>query len=263
MSKKRGGRQQRLNHLLAELRPGQLVPAGWINQRFGIPAVQLPTLVSRHWLEKPARGVYCRPGVWPDWRDVVASLRTLDYPVHIGGREAVEFHGMSHFIREPEGPVSTGVYCDVRLPAWVAEIDPEVEIARRRSPVRDGALGIDLLQGISDVGGLPVASPERAVLEALDGVPAEVDFREAHEWVGALTTARPKLVQQLLESTPNFRIRRIFLWCVHHHGHAWLSRLDLRRIDLGKGKRRVVANGRYDSRFGITVPRELADAETL
>lgn len=253
-------RQQRLNRLLAELRPGQLVPAGWISTHYGIAAVQLPQLVTRRWLEKPARGVYCKPGIRPDWRDVVASLHALNYSVHIGGREAVEFHGMSHYIRDLEGPVTAAVYCDVRLPAWVAEVDPDVRIVRRRSPARNPGLGVEMLQGESDVGGLPMASRERAVLEALDGVPEELDFMEAHEWIGALTTARPKLVEQLLEATPNYRIRRIFLWCAHHHGHAWLSRLDLGRIDLGKGKRRVVANGRYDRRFGITVPRELTDA---
>jgi hypothetical protein len=36
--------------------------------------------------------------------------------------------------------------------------------------------------------------------------------------------------------------------------HAWLSELDRSKVDLGKGNRMIVSDGRYDSKYKITVP---------
>jgi hypothetical protein len=35
----------------------------------------------------------------------------------------------------------------------------------------------------------------------------------------------------------------------------WRAELQLDRIDLGSGKRQIVAGGRLDKRYGITVER--------
>jgi hypothetical protein len=35
----------------------------------------------------------------------------------------------------------------------------------------------------------------------------------------------------------------------------WRAALDEARIDLGSGKRQVVAGGQWNARYGITVPR--------
>jgi hypothetical protein len=40
------------------------------------------------------------------------------------------------------------------------------------------------------------------------------------------------------------------------HGHPWVSDLDVSRLDLGKGKRMIVPNGRFDRKYRITVPRD-------
>jgi hypothetical protein len=34
----------------------------------------------------------------------------------------------------------------------------------------------------------------------------------------------------------------------------WLTKVDLSKVDLGKGKRMVVSKGRYDAKYRITVP---------
>jgi len=36
--------------------------------------------------------------------------------------------------------------------------------------------------------------------------------------------------------------------------HTWLSKLDLSKINLGKGKRMIIPNGRFDAKYQITVP---------
>jgi hypothetical protein len=36
--------------------------------------------------------------------------------------------------------------------------------------------------------------------------------------------------------------------------HAWLLKLDVSKVNLGKGKRMIVRQGRFDAKYRITVP---------
>ena len=36
--------------------------------------------------------------------------------------------------------------------------------------------------------------------------------------------------------------------------HAWVQKLDVSKIDFGKGKRMLVKGGQFDSTYNITVP---------
>jgi hypothetical protein len=40
-------------------------------------------------------------------------------------------------------------------------------------------------------------------------------------------------------------------------GHEWLSYINLDKVDLGSGKRAIVKDGVYVSKYQITVPKEL------
>ena len=42
-------------------------------------------------------------------------------------------------------------------------------------------------------------------------------------------------------------------------GSAWFKRLDLARVDLGKGKRMLVAGGKLHATYLITLPADLDD----
>jgi hypothetical protein len=49
------------------------------------------------------------------------------------------------------------------------------------------------------------------------------------------------------------KVKRLFLWYADRHGHAWFKHLDQSSIDLGKGKRQLVSQGHFDSRYQITL----------
>ena len=70
-----------------------------------------------------------------------------------------------------------------------------------------------------------------------------------------LTTLRPSVVQELLETCTSAKVKRFFLWSAETHQHAWVSRLDASRIDMGKGKRQLYKGGVFDQKYQITVPR--------
>ena len=41
----------------------------------------------------------------------------------------------------------------------------------------------------------------------------------------------------------------------------WFQKLDIKNIDLGKGKRQIAANGILNKKYQITVPDEIATIE--
>jgi tRNA-binding EMAP/Myf-like protein len=46
------------------------------------------------------------------------------------------------------------------------------------------------------------------------------------------------------------------MYMAEKHRHPWVEKLDLSRIDFGRGKRRIVSGGELDTKYQITVPRE-------
>ncbi len=45
--------------------------------------------------------------------------------------------------------------------------------------------------------------------------------------------------------------------------HDWFKYINLEKIDVGSGKRSLVKDGVYIAEYGITVPKELAEYESL
>ena len=76
-----------------------------------------------------------------------------------------------------------------------------------------------------------------------------------------LTTLRPDVVQHLLETMNNNRAKRMFLYMAEKAGHYWFEELHPERIDVGKGKIQVVANGTFNSKYNMTIPKELEEYE--
>jgi len=96
---------------------------------------------------------------------------------------------------------------------------------------------------------------ERAILEALEEIPRTVSFQHGAELFEGLTTLRPKLTEALLVACRSVKAKRLFLYFAGQHRHAWTRRLRAADIDLGSGKRQIVADGEFDPEFKITVPK--------
>ncbi|WP_405035608.1 type IV toxin-antitoxin system AbiEi family antitoxin domain-containing protein [Pseudidiomarina sp. CB1] len=53
------------------------------------------------------------------------------------------------------------------------------------------------------------------------------------------------------------KVKRLFLYLAEKANHDWVQYLDLSSVNLGSGKRAIVANGVYIPKYQITVPKEL------
>jgi hypothetical protein len=61
-------------------------------------------------------------------------------------------------------------------------------------------------------------------------------------------------VEQLLESCKSVKVKRLFVYLAEDSGHRWLDRVDLAKVDLGRGKRVIGEGGHFVSKYQLSVP---------
>ena len=116
----------------------------------------------------------------------------------------------------------------------------------------DNAMNAGLTQ--KDLGSyaVTISTPERAILEVMYGIPRDASFEEGALLMEGLTTLRPRMLQVLLEQCRSVKVKRLFMYLAEDCNHAWVKKLDVSKVDLGKGKRMIVKGGRFNA--NITVP---------
>jgi hypothetical protein len=92
------------------------------------------------------------------------------------------------------------------------------------------------------------------VMEVLHFIPQDETFEEAMLLMEGLITLRPKVIQTLLEQCHSVKVKRLFMILAEECNHAWVQKLDLSKVDFGKGKRMLVKGGRFNAKYNITVP---------
>ena len=111
--------------------------------------------------------------------------------------------------------------------------------------------GVDLL----------VSSPEQAFMECLLLSPAHYSYMDLYYIMEQLTSLRAYIVQTLLETVKNLRVKRMFLYMAEKAGHYWYDMLEMDKIDIGTSKLQLLDNGTYISKYKITIPKELNEYE--
>jgi hypothetical protein len=276
----------KLNSLTRQLPEGLLVDAAWLEQQ-GYSRALRHQYVGANWLEQPARGVFRRPRGQLTWEQVIVSLQhLLKFPVSIGGRSALELAGCAHYLSQT--PTQIHLYTDKKLPSWLFKLPlPQQFVSHNRPrflPTEDSQSNLsaensleinelkvnesaaiykaDLLPGLMQFGGgdmpLIISTPERAFLELLDELPQHESFHMADVIMEGLTTLSPRRMQSLLEVTSSIKVKRLFFLFAERHNHTWLKHMDIKKIDLGTGKRMLVKGGKLHNKYQITLPEEFA-----
>ncbi|ATU94441.1 type IV toxin-antitoxin system AbiEi family antitoxin domain-containing protein [Phyllobacterium zundukense] len=279
MSKESPGK---LNYLQRELPEGLVVDAAWLKERGYSPQL-CRKYVMNGWLEREAHGVYRKPGGKLLWEHVVISLQTLLMkPLLVGGGTALSLHGFSHYLRREEKEVH--LYGPEEAPNWLNKLPLQISFVYhnsaalfRNDPITFGLTSLgwnlkDARHASADNlhGGsfrvmpwgqwewpLTLSTPERAILEMLDGLPAHESFDQADKIIEGLTTLSPRKLQKLLIDCKSIKVKRLFFFFADRYNHAWRKHLDKDVINFGTGKRMLVPGGRLDPTYLITVPEEL------
>ena len=254
-----------------------MADSAWF-QAQGISRSSIRDYVDRGWLERIGPRVYRRPSqltkVSLRWDVVVLSLQQVMHkPLHVGGRTAVELSGYAHYVEAGDTP---RVYLyGSGIPSWLAKLPISAQfetrssglfansnsgVEARRYDLRSGKASVSLKDAESTSPwewSLTMSAPERAILEMMDELPQRESFHQVDVVMEGLANLRPQLLGKLLRECKSVKVKRLFLWYADRHGHAWFKHLDLSAVDLGKGKRQLVPQGHFDSRYQITLPIEL------
>ena len=234
---------------------GIVFTSEWMRQH-GFSRQLVDRYKKNRWLETVGRGAHRLANDLVDWTGAVYALqKQLHLPIHPGGKTALQMRGLSHFVP----PLIREIFLfgphDQKLPAWYKSYDWGVKHHYLMTRLFPTGLGVSEL----DLGtfSIKVSSSERAVMELLFLIPRKQTLNESSLIMEHLVSLRPSLVQTLLENCNSIKVKRLFLFLGEKYGHQWFHRLDPQKIDLGSGKLSLIPGGTFDSKYQITIPKEL------
>jgi len=259
MGNKNTRKRSRLNQRLLSAPSGAVLTSAWF-RRQGISADLAKYYVRAGWLHRVGSGAFTVQDETPGWLGAVAGLQQKTPSFHPGGQSALELAGLAHFLSVGDThPLCLFSRAGDRLPAWFQNLpwaNRTRHVATNFLPDKTG-----LREHREGSLAVMVSTPERAALEFLQHIDIdEAGYEHASLVFEGLGTLRPALLQSLLESCASVEVKRLFLHLAEKHAHAWLKRLNLKKIPLGSGKRTLVAGGRFDSKYQITVPAAATEA---
>lgn len=181
----------------------------------------------------------------------------LNKEVRVAAHSALELFGFNHYI--PMGkPLLMVANPSSAAPKWMSADCFDRIIKPFSSKMFDTpqtsivqTAGVDVL----------ASSPEQAFMECLLLAPEQYSYMDLYYIMEQLTSLRADVVQTLLESIKNQRVKRIFLYMAEKAGHYWFDILNLCAINWGTCKLKLTSNGTYIKKYKITIPKELNEYE--
>ncbi len=241
---------------------GELRPRQWLLEQ-GVSRHSLDNALKSGKLVPLARGVVARPGMPMSWHGVVASLeRVTSEPVYVGGLSALSQAGLGHYL-DLAGTVH--LYSSAPRPAWLERLGLGTTFIWHRTTrlwPRDDSLIATSLRVLSENHpACRMATPEQAFLEVLMDVPDAVSFEHADNLMQGLSALSPRRLDGLLRVCRHVQVKRLFFFFADRYNYPWRKRLNPEDYHLGSGKRLVVAGGKLDKKYLITVPESFHGSE--
>lgn len=245
----------KINQLLKKWPSGSVAVLPWL-VRQGAYQQLVHEYIKTSWLRRVGQGAYAREGDKVEWTGgLYAIQQQMGLSIHAGGKTALQMQGYAHFLPLGKGAtVSLFGLPNVKLPAWFKDYRWEVKIRYTATNLFAGEENQGLTSKEIGSYSVSIASPERAMMEVFYLAPHQESYEEAKLLMEGLTTLRPRLVQTLLERCNSVKVKRLFMVLAESFQHTWVKKLDLSKVDFGKGKRMLVRGGRFDSKYHITVP---------
>ena len=253
-------KKNKLNQLLSRWPDGHIKSSQWLKEQ-GYGSNLIQKYKKGQWIEPLGKGAYKKFNDSVGWRAGIAcAQQQLSLPVHIGGKSAISILGKSQYLLLNQKSIEVIGNKKALLPSWLKNYNWEVTLRYQiKNLFRNDVFGEKQFGYTTKEMGnisLIVSSAERAYLEYLDELPKRYSYTEAFEILENLTSLRSKVLQNLLENCTSIKVKRLFLHLADKVQHPWFKKIDLNKIDLGKGKRLIFKNGILDSKYQITIPKD-------
>ena len=249
----------KINQLLQRLPSGSLFFSSWMREN-GISYELQRRYRDSKWLTTIGAGVMARTGENPTIYGALSSLnKQTDKHFYVGGLSALELAGYTHYVPMGRPIVYVGYPKAEWVPSWLKKYDWGVDLLLVSSEYFESATGTaPMMQGAFEI---LISTPERAFMECLNLAPRQYNLMDLYYVMEQLTALHPRTIQTLLEQNTSVKMKRLFMYMAEKAGHPWFSDLDLQKIDTGSGKREIVPNGVYNSKYQIVIPEELRNYE--
>lgn len=247
--------RSKLNFLLRVWARGTVAVSRWLEAQ-GAYQQLVHEYEKSGWVQRIGQGAYVRVGDTVEWTGGLYAIQEqTKLPVHAGAKTALQMQGYAHFLPLGKGgSVSLFGAPGTRLPTWFRQHDWGAELHYTTPKLFVDGTDAGLTKKELGPYAVTLSAPERAIMEVLYLVPAQESFEEAGLLMEGLATLRPRLVQTLLEQCRSVRVKRLFMYLTERSNHAWVKKLELSKVDFGKGKRVIVKGGRFNAKYNITVP---------
>ena len=242
--------KNKLNHLLTSYPNGVILLSADL-EKIGFSYQLLKHYCDSNWLRSVGYGAYALVGQRTDIFGGLYALKNQSCRPHIGGRTALNLLGRGQYIELGFKRCVLFSKTGACLPKWFCCNWLGVEPAFFTSNFLPCSLGIDEFQ-VRDFK-IPISSVERAILECLYLAHKNQELQECYDIMEGLNNLRPTIVQELLENCSSIKAKRLFCYLADNFNHPWFEYLDLDKVNLGKGKRKIT-NGKYCKKYKKTIP---------
>ncbi|MGN6490821.1 MAG: type IV toxin-antitoxin system AbiEi family antitoxin [Agriterribacter sp.] len=247
----------KINRLLQEHPSGIVLLSSWLAKQ-GYSIDLQKHYRKTKWLQSIGKGALIRTEDRVGYEGAIYALQSqAGLTIHPGGRTALSLLGKAHYLELAANKVVLFGSSGDKLPAWFKKHDWGVKPDYYETSFLPADLGLTEVEVKSF--SIKVSGAARAIMECLYLAPQKQELMECFELMEGLNNLLPKQVQTLLESCQSIKVKRLFLYMAEKADHSWVKHLDFKNVDLGKGKRSIVKNGVLVDKYGITVPRELAE----
>jgi len=248
-------RESKLNTLLSTQPSGIVLSSAWLTEQ-GYSLDLQKQYKKSQWFDSIGTGALIRHGDQVDYLGGIYALQSqLGLFVHPAAKTALSLQGKAHYLELSSKKAQFFGGKDENLPLWFKKRDWGLSVESKSTSFLPPELGLVEIDHKSFK--VKISSPARAVMECLYLAPKSQPLMEVFELMEGLNNLRPATVQKLLEECTSVKVKRLFLYLADKADHEWLNYINLDKVDLGSGKRAIVSDGVYVSKYQITVPKAL------
>lgn len=252
--------QSKINQLLSSQPLGTVIQSFWLKKQ-GYSLDLQKRYRESNWFEPVGRGAMKRVNDSITYEGAVYALQyQSNMSIHPGGSTALAMLGLSHYINFSSSNVFLFGCKTELLPAWFKKYDWGTKVSYHSTSFLPPEM--HLIEKEFKNFSIKISNAPRALMECLYLVPDKQNLIECFHFMESMNNIRPVVVQELLENCNSIKVKRLFLYLAEKVNHYWFARLELDKIELGKGKRSIIKNGVYISKYRITVSKELEKNDT-
>jgi hypothetical protein len=240
--------------LLQNWLPGTIVTSQCLLDQ-GFTHSDLQRYLNSKWIESVGHGAYKKFNDKIEWQGAVYGLGS---DIHVGGKSALTLQGLGHYLNIGKPQIDLFSNNHNPLPLWFRSNDWNADIRYFNANFLP-QVGIDDFNCGNFT--IKISCPERAAFELMYLLEKIYSYDECRQIAENLSFLRTDILQELFEKSSSIKAKRLLLFFGKFLQLNWFEKIDISKIDLGKGYRKFVEDGIYDNEFMINYPKSFKEDE--